>query len=163
MAGAMMCDGFSWASWMMYSPRSVSTGLTPAASRASFSSISSVAMDLLFTAMRTPRSRQRRRMMSRASSPVAAQPLHVVGEALEMAVEVLERRLLDGAGAIAQRFARRVARKGLLAETDELRGGDGECFLEVGVTEGGVRPLRKGCAELGVAHALPSGSSTCAR
>ena len=73
MAGAMMCEGFSWASWMMYSPRSVSTGLTPAASRASLSSISSVAIDLLFTAMRTPLSRQRRRTMSRASSPVAAQ------------------------------------------------------------------------------------------
>src|SRR5215470_3760418 len=94
---------------------------------------------------------------------VPAQPLHVVGEALEMAVEVLERRLLDGAGAMAQRLACRVARKGLLAATDELGGGDGERFLEVGVAEGGVGPLREGCAELGVAHALPSGSSTCAR
>ena len=73
MAGAMMWEGFSWASWMMYSPRSVSTGLTPACSRASLSSISSVAIDLLLTAILTPLSRHRRRMMSRASSPVAAQ------------------------------------------------------------------------------------------
>jgi len=34
-AGAMMCEGRSCASWMMYSPRSVSTGVTPAASSAS--------------------------------------------------------------------------------------------------------------------------------
>ena len=73
MAGAMICDGFSWASWMMYSPRSVSTGVTPAFSSASFSSISSVAMDLDLTAIRTPRSRQSWRMVSRASSPVVAQ------------------------------------------------------------------------------------------
>ncbi len=25
----MMCDGISWRSWMMYSPRSVSTGVMP--------------------------------------------------------------------------------------------------------------------------------------
>ena len=73
MAGAMMCDGFSWASWMMYSPRSVSTGVTPACSSASLRSISSVAIDFDFTAIRTPRSRQRRRMISRASSAVVAQ------------------------------------------------------------------------------------------
>ena len=72
-AGAMMWDGFSWASWMMYSPRSVSTGITPACSRASFSSISSVAMDLDFTAIFTPLSRASFRMISLASSPVAAQ------------------------------------------------------------------------------------------
>ena len=73
MAGAMMCDGFSCASWMMYSPRSVSIGVTPACSSASLRSISSVAMDFDFTAIRTPRSRQRRRTISRASSAVVAQ------------------------------------------------------------------------------------------
>ncbi len=73
MAGAMMCDGRSWASWMMYSPRSVSTGVTPARSSASFRSISSVAIDLDLTAMRTPLSRQSLRTISRASSAVSAQ------------------------------------------------------------------------------------------
>jgi hypothetical protein len=73
MAGAMMCDGFSWASWMMYSPRSVSTGVIPACSRASLRSISSVAIDFDFTAIRTPRSRASRSTISRASSAVAAQ------------------------------------------------------------------------------------------
>ncbi len=48
-------------------------GVTPAPSRASLRSISSVAMDLDFTAILTPRSRQSRSTISRASSAVAAQ------------------------------------------------------------------------------------------
>jgi hypothetical protein len=72
MAGAMMWEGFSPASWMMYSPRSVSTGVMPACLSASLSSISSVAMDLVLTARRAPRCRQMSRMTSRASSAVVA-------------------------------------------------------------------------------------------
>ena len=53
MAGAMMCEGFSPASWMMYSPRSVSTTSIPAASSAGFKPISSVTMDLPLTTRRT--------------------------------------------------------------------------------------------------------------
>ncbi len=68
----MMCEGFSWASWMMYSPRSVSTGVMPAAARASLSSISSVAMDFDFTTRRAPAARAMSSTMARASSAVAA-------------------------------------------------------------------------------------------
>ena len=56
-AGVMMCDGRSWTSCTMYSPRSVSTALRPSASSASPRSISSVAIDLLFTTRRAPRAR----------------------------------------------------------------------------------------------------------
>src|SRR5881409_10295 len=72
MAGAMMCEGRSWASWMMYSPRSVSTGVTPIASSASLRWISSVAIDLDFTAMRAPVRLAMSRMIRRASSAVVA-------------------------------------------------------------------------------------------
>ena len=72
MAGTMMCEGRSWASWMMYSPRSVSTGVTPAASSASLRWISSVAMDLDFTAIRAPVRRAMSSTIARASSGVVA-------------------------------------------------------------------------------------------
>ena len=72
MAGAMMCEGRSWASWMMYSPRSVSTGVIPACSSASLRWISSVAIDFDFTAMRAPVRRAMSTMIVRASSDVFA-------------------------------------------------------------------------------------------
>ena len=68
----MMCEGRSWASWMMYSPRSVSTGVTPAACSASFRWISSVAIDLDFTAMRAPVRRAMSSTTRRASSAEVA-------------------------------------------------------------------------------------------
>ena len=71
-AGAMMCDGRSCASWMMYSPRSVSIGMTPAASSASFRWISSLAIDFDFTAMRAPVRAAMSRTTRRASSGVVA-------------------------------------------------------------------------------------------
>ncbi|MDR6358532.1 hypothetical protein Q3H58_005203 [Pseudomonas psychrotolerans] len=46
MAGMMMCDGFSPASWMMYSPMSDSRQSIPWAPRTWFMSISSLTMDL---------------------------------------------------------------------------------------------------------------------
>ena len=52
--GATMCDGGSFASCRMYSPRSVSTTSMPAASSASFNAHSSVTMDFDFTAFFTP-------------------------------------------------------------------------------------------------------------
>ena len=54
-AGAMMCDGVSRASWMIHSPRSVSTTWMPAPSSTAFSSISSDAIDFDLTTRRTPR------------------------------------------------------------------------------------------------------------
>ena len=54
MAGAMMWKGVSPASWMMYSPRSVSTGSMPARSSASFRPISSETIDLDLIARFTP-------------------------------------------------------------------------------------------------------------
>ena len=53
-AGAIMWNGASPASWIMYSPRSVSTDSMPASSRRSFSPISSETMDLLLTTVLTP-------------------------------------------------------------------------------------------------------------
>ena len=50
-----MCDGVSPASWMMYSPKSVSIGSMPRRARAAFRWISSVAMLLLLTMVRAPR------------------------------------------------------------------------------------------------------------
>src|SRR5438132_3914719 len=57
---------------MMYSPRSVSTGVTPMASSASLRWISSVAIDLDFTAIRAPVRRAMSSTTSRASSAVVA-------------------------------------------------------------------------------------------
>jgi len=56
----------------MYSPRSVSTGVIPARSRASLRWISSVAIDFDFTAIRAPVRRAMSTMIERASSEVAA-------------------------------------------------------------------------------------------
>ena len=53
-AGAMMWNGVSPANWMMYSPRSVSTVSMPSRSRMGFSPISSLTIDLLLIAIRTP-------------------------------------------------------------------------------------------------------------
>src|SRR5215471_11675895 len=153
---------------MMYSPRSVSTGFTPAASRASLRSISSVAMDLLYGHAHASVAAESQddvaRLVARGRPVhVATQPLDVVGKALEMLVEALERGFLDGPRAVAECLAGGIAREGLLPEPDELRGGDGERFLEMRVAESGVRALGKGRAELRLAHAISPGSSTCAR
>ena len=56
----------------MYSPRSVSIGITPAASSASFRWISSLAIDFDFTAMRAPVRAAMSRTTRRASSGVVA-------------------------------------------------------------------------------------------
>ncbi len=57
MTGARMCEGRSPASWMIHSPRSVSTGVRPAASSAGLSSISSETIDLPLAMTSTPRRR----------------------------------------------------------------------------------------------------------
>ena len=69
----MMCEGISPRSWMMYSPRSVSTGVTPFSSRYSLSPISSEIMLLPLVAVLAPSRRQMSSTMVRASSGVAAQ------------------------------------------------------------------------------------------
>ena len=53
-AGATMCEGGSWASCRMYSPRSVSTTWTPTASSASLRFTSSETIDLDFVTFFTP-------------------------------------------------------------------------------------------------------------
>ncbi len=68
----MMCDGGSPASWMMYSPRSVSTGSTPPATSASFSPASSDTIDFDLIAFFTPWRRQISSTRSHASEPVSA-------------------------------------------------------------------------------------------
>ncbi len=133
----------------MYSPRSVSIGVTPGCSSASLRSISSVAIDFDFTAVRTPRSRQSRSTISRASSAVAAQctcpPRRSTLSASRSrcssrrwSVASLIRR-----GLVAEGLACREAREGLAAQVDELRGGDRERLLQE------ARPERRARARAG--------------
>ena len=62
----MMCEGVSPRSWMMYSPRSVSTGSIPAASSAALRPISSAIIDLPLVTVFAPSRLQRSTMISRA-------------------------------------------------------------------------------------------------
>ena len=72
-AGAMMWLGRSPRSWMMYSPRSVSTGVMPFASRCAFRSISSEIMDLPLVTVLAPTRRQMSRIAARASAALGHQ------------------------------------------------------------------------------------------
>ena len=72
-AGATMWLGVSSASWMMYSPRSVSTTSTSASSSASLSATSSPTMDLPLVTVRASACRQMSMMRARASAASAAQ------------------------------------------------------------------------------------------
>ena len=93
-AGAMMWEGISPRSWMMYSPRSVSTGVMPFAARWSLIPHSSAIIVLPLLTVRAPALRQMSSTMRRASSAVSAQctsaaagdHLRLVG--LEVEVEV---------------------------------------------------------------------------
>ena len=71
--GATMCDGGSFASCRMYSPRSVSTTSSPAASSASLSPHSSVTIDFDLMTLRTPCCAAISRTMRFTSSWVSAQ------------------------------------------------------------------------------------------
>ena len=94
----------------MYSPRSVSTGRTPAASSASFSPISSVAIDFDFATSFAPRRRQTSATYALASSAVRAKKtrppagLERLREPRDVAVEVVDHRHPDRVRALAQRF-----------------------------------------------------------
>src|SRR5437016_4081103 len=90
---------------------------------------------------------------------VAAQALDVGDQGLEVAVELLERRLLDRACLVAQRLALGEAGEGLATEPDELGRGDREGFLEKRVLHRAVSALAKRRRELVAAHGLPSRSS----
>ena len=65
--------GGSFASWMMYSPRSVSIGSNPADSSASFSAISSATMDFPLVTRFAPAARQMSTTIALASAGVLAQ------------------------------------------------------------------------------------------
>ncbi len=67
-AGTMMWEGVSPTSWMMYSPRSVSSTSMPAFSRWALRWISSETIDLLLTTVFAPRSARIRAMISRAEA-----------------------------------------------------------------------------------------------
>ena len=145
--GRMMCEGRSAASWTMYSPRSVSTTATPAASSASLRWVSSVTMDLDFTTRRRPAARAIPQTMRFASAPVLrpvdddAVRLQLALEAFEMAREIAQHLQLGRAGRVAhavrvhQRRERRVPARG------ELRRRAAEGELELRVVQRGPRPL----------------------
>ena len=69
----MMWLGGSWRSWMMYSPRSVSTGVMPLASRWSLRAISSATIDLPLVTILASTERQMPSTAARASAAVRAQ------------------------------------------------------------------------------------------
>ena len=71
--GATICDGGSFASCSMYSPRSVSTTCTPAASSASLSAHSSLTIDFDLTAFFTPYFAASSQTMRFTSAVVSAQ------------------------------------------------------------------------------------------
>ena len=72
MAGITMCDGPSWRSCMIHSPRSVSQTCRPCFSRWALRPISSAVIDLDFTMRFTPFSAAIRAMMAQASAASAA-------------------------------------------------------------------------------------------
>ena len=67
-AGFTMCDGFSCSSWIMSSPRSVSTASMPRSPRNSFSPISSVVMLFILRTFFAPLASSIPSMVSRASA-----------------------------------------------------------------------------------------------
>jgi hypothetical protein len=70
-AGVIMCDGRSPATWTMNSPRSVSTTRPPESSMAVLRSISSVAIDLPLMTLRAPADSMMPSTAARASEGVA--------------------------------------------------------------------------------------------
>src|SRR5438128_748524 len=66
---------------------------------------------------------------------VPAEALHVLDELLEMAIEVLERRLLDRAGPVTKGIALGKLAERLAPELEELRGRDRQRLLEEAVLQ----------------------------
>ena len=83
---------------------------------------------------------------------VAADPLDVGDERLEVRVQPLERRLLDGAGAVAQRLALGKVPEGLAAQRDELRRRDVERLVQEAVPQGVGGALAEGRGDDRLAH-----------
>ena len=107
----MMCEGVSPRSWMIYSPRSVSTGSMPAASSASLRPISSAIIDLPLVTLFAPidwqssmmiRARLLRVLARNARAPPLSIDLSLVG--FEIEIEMGERMVLDRARTVAQRL-----------------------------------------------------------
>ncbi len=146
-AGAMMWLGCSPRSWMMYSPRSVSTGSMPFCSRWSFRPISSEIIVLPLVTVLASRSRQIFEddvaRLGGVGRPVhvAARRRHLRLEALEIEVEMGQRVVLDVARPVAQRveLGQLLARRGALG--DEARRHVAERPLQVPVRQG-VRDVR---------------------
>src|SRR4030067_446964 len=110
MAGAMMWLGGYCRSWMMYSPRSVSTGSMPCFSRCSLMAISSPIMDLLLVTVRAWAARQMAGTgwgggVARPQAPVdgAAEFRDARLEGFQIEVEVGQHVVLDVARLVAER------------------------------------------------------------
>ncbi len=100
----MMWLGGSLRSWMMYSPRSVSTGISPFVSRQALSPISSETMDLPLVTVFARASRRISRMIARASAASRAQ-WTCPAPRDDVALESLKKRIEIRDGMIADRFA----------------------------------------------------------
>src|SRR5271156_4839993 len=93
---------------MMYSPRSVSTGVMPFLSRCSLSAISSATIDLPLVTILAPTERQISSTAARASAASRAQSTRparrddVLIVEFEIEIEMGERVILDRAALLAQ-------------------------------------------------------------
>ena len=92
-----------------------------------------------------------RLLRGRREVHVAAEPLDVRHELVEMLVQALEGRLLDGAGTVAQTLSLGKIPEGLAAQRDELGRRDIERLVQEPVAEGlgGALPQRRGHDRLG--------------
>ena len=135
-AGAMIWLGSSWRSWMMYSPRSVSTGVMPARSRWSLMAISSPIIDLPLVTVRAPGrladvQHRGARVLGRGA-PVhfapGRQQLRFPGFQVE--IQVGQGVVLDVARGVAQRLELRQRRHRAGAPRHELRARVGQRLLQ---------------------------------
>ena len=85
----MMWLGGSWRSWMMYSPRSVSIGAMPSASRWSLRPISSDTIDFDLATVRAFMLRQRSVMMLPGIGG-GRRPMDVAAQASDLALELFQ-------------------------------------------------------------------------
>src|SRR4029077_15726186 len=144
---------------MMYSPRSVSTGVMPLASRCSLMAISSPIMVLPLVTVRAPTRRQMASTAARgAPAPRAVgeqggagrlgigAPMHlaparldIVGEALEIEIEIGERVILDSLRGGAQGLELRHALHRRGAPGDEGIVHPGQRLLQIGIAQRQLR------------------------
>ena len=142
MAGAMMCEGVSSRSWMIYSPRSVSTTANPASARAALRPISSATIDLPLAIVLAPCAMQsldddcRSGFGGSGEMHGSARLAHALLVSFEIEIEMGQRVVLDVARVVAQRFEFRQACDGSAPFLDESRAQIAQRLLQLRIGEG---------------------------